>query len=93
MGAHLFNSIIGTPLELYYWRERDREVDFVLKKDKDMVLMEVKSGRRRDALLGMDVFTKKFGPCRKLLVGGDGMPVEEFFLADIEGFFGYARSS
>ena len=87
VGAHLFNSIIGTPLELYYWRERDREVDFVLKKDQDMVLVEVKSGRRKDALLGMDAFTKKFGPCRKLLVGGDGMAVEEFFLMQVEGFF------
>lgn len=28
-GAHLINSATGTGIELFYWRERGREVDFV----------------------------------------------------------------
>jgi hypothetical protein len=40
--------------------------------------MRVKSGRKREALPGMEAFDREFAPKRKLLVGGDGIPLEEF---------------
>ena len=45
---------------------------------KTTVANEVKSGRRRESLAGMEAFAKQFNPKRKLLVGGQGMPIEEF---------------
>jgi len=38
----------------------------------------VKSGRRRETLAGMDAFAGSFKGVRRLLVGGDGIALEEF---------------
>ncbi len=40
--------------------------------------IEVKSGRVRDALPGMAAFAEAFRPTRALLVGGDGIAVDDF---------------
>ncbi len=80
VGAHLINSAAGMGVELFYWRERGREVDFVLRSGKTVVAIEVKSGARKEGLPGMDAFDKAFQPQRKLLAGGDGIPLEKFML-------------
>jgi len=80
VGAHLINSAEGMGVELFYWRERSREVDFVLRSGKTVVAIEVKSGARKEGLPGMDAFDKTFQPQRKLLAGGDGIPLEKFML-------------
>lgn len=61
-----------------YWRDRNLEVDFVLHRGKTTVGIEVKSSRRRESLAGMEAFANQFKPRRKLLVGGQGIPLEEF---------------
>jgi hypothetical protein len=78
IGAHLFNSSLGTDISVTYWRERNHEVDFVLQKGKTVVAIEVKSGGRRESLPGMEAFTRQFKPQRQLLVGGQGIALEEF---------------
>jgi len=78
VGAHLLNSSFGSDIEVTYWRERSQEVDFVLRQGKTTTAIEVKSGRRSDALPGMEAFAKQFKPKRKLLVGGQGIALEEF---------------
>jgi hypothetical protein len=83
VGAHLLNSIAGTMLELYYWRERGQEVDFVLQSGRRIVPIEVKSGRAREGFPGMESFEKNFRPHRRLLVGGQGIPLDEFLAAPI----------
>lgn len=80
VGAHLLNTSAGTQVQVYYWRERNQEVDFVLRSGDALAALEVKSGRRRESLPGLERFSKAFGPQRKLLVGGQGIPVEEFLL-------------
>jgi predicted AAA+ superfamily ATPase len=78
VGAHLLNTSFGTNIALTYWRERNQEVDFILRQGKTTVAIEVKSGRRLESLAGMDAFDKQFKPKRKLLVGGQGIALEEF---------------
>lgn len=78
IGAHLFNSTSGTNISVTYWRERNHEVDFVLQQGKTVVAIEVKSGGRREMLPGMDAFVRLFKPKRQLLVGGQGIALEEF---------------
>jgi uncharacterized protein len=78
VGAHLVNGGIEGTCEVFYWRERSREVDFIVKSGRRITAIEVKSGRRRDALPGMEAFAAAFRPSRKLLVGADGIPVEDF---------------
>lgn len=79
VGAHLANSIVGTGAELFYWSSRNVEVDFVLTKGEKRIAFEVKSTRRPTMLPGLAAFEKEFGATTKLLVGGQGMPLEEFF--------------
>jgi len=78
IGAHLVNTSMGTKVEVFYWRERNKELDFVLRLGREVAAIEVKSGRRKESLSGMDAFSKAFRPKRKLLVGSQGIPVEEF---------------
>jgi len=78
VGAHLANAAAAGECELFYWRERNHEVDFVTRAGRWLTAFEVKSARTRDALPGMAAFSTAWKPQRQLLVGGDGIPVEEF---------------
>lgn len=83
VGAHLANAAADGSCEVSYWRERDREVDFVVRAGRTVTAIEVKSGRARDARAGMDAFAAAFAPQRSLLVGASGIPVEEFLGRDV----------
>lgn len=83
VGAHLHATHVTQPDCLYYWREDNREVDFVLASS-DLWAIEVKSGPARSVPSGIGAFSASHGPARKLLVGGGGVPVEEFLLGRIE---------
>jgi uncharacterized protein len=84
VGAHLLNSATQQQFKVYYWREHNKEVDFVLAKKKNVVAIEVKSGMKKTTLPGMTAFKNKFKPKRILLVGGEGIPLEEFFTNPVE---------
>jgi predicted AAA+ superfamily ATPase len=77
VGVHLFNHAVSERYNLYYWREGNREVDFVLKKGNKVIGLEVKSGASADNV-GMRLFNEKFHPNKMLLVGTRGIPYEEF---------------
>jgi predicted AAA+ superfamily ATPase len=80
IGAALMNGLRGENIELFYWSGRNREVDFVLSRRKSLVALEVKSGRRKVTLPGIEAFSKEFRVEKKLLVGAQGIPVEDFLL-------------
>jgi predicted AAA+ superfamily ATPase len=84
VGAHLANAAMTGACELFYWRDRNREVDFVVRAGKTVTAIEVKSGRAREALTGMEAFSEAFRPKRKLLVGGDGIALETFLSRPVE---------
>ena len=78
VGAHLANTAASGGCEVYYWREGNLEVDFVLRSGERLAAIEVKSGRVARSMPGMDAFRSTFDPGRCILVGGDGIPLEEF---------------
>ncbi len=78
VGAHLANAAVAGECDLFYWRDRNREVDFVVRGGRAVTAIEVKSGRTRSAQPGLAAFTESFKVRRTLLVGGDGIPIEEF---------------
>lgn len=88
VGAHLANASAGGVCQLYYWRERNREVDFVLRAGRRLVAIEVKSGRTPHALPGLSHFARAFAPTRTLIVGGDGIPLTEFLEKPVEHWLG-----
>ena len=77
VGAHLMNHALSENYQLYYWREGNSEVDFVLEKRGKLIGLEVKSGVRADQT-GMAVFAQKFKPEKVLLVGTGGIPYADF---------------
>lgn len=78
VGAHLLNASVGGVCELFYWRERNREVDFVVRRGRRLVAIEVKSGRTTPSFPGMESFAKLFKPDRLLIVGPGGISLERF---------------
>lgn len=84
VGAHLANAAAGGECELFYWRERSQEVDFVVRVGRAVIAIEVKSGRAPDAFPGLGAFAEAFKPKRTLLVGGDGISLEEFLTRPVQ---------
>ena len=93
VGAHLANAAAAGACELFYWREGDKEVDFVVRVGRRLTAIEVKSGRSRNAQTGLAAFADAFKPKRKLLIGGDGIPVEEFLARPVDHWVNSARSA
>jgi hypothetical protein len=78
VGAHLANAAACGECALYYWRERGAEVDFVVRSGRRVVAIEVKSTQAGRPGSGAGTFAAAFKPQRTLLVGGDGIALEEF---------------
>lgn len=83
VGAHLLNQADEYDYKLYYWRENNDEVDFVVESGEQQIAIEVKSGRR-STNNGLKVFSDKFHPQQSFVVGTDGIPVEEFLTWNME---------
>jgi hypothetical protein len=78
VGAQLANAALRGECTLHYWRERNHEVDFVVKAGRWLTSIEVKSGRAPQAHPGTAAFIEAFKPQRTLLVGGDGIALDDF---------------
>ena len=88
VGAHLANAAATGDCEVHYWRDRNREVDFVVSAGRTLVAIEVKSARAPETLPGMAAFSEAFHPERKLLVGGDGIDLGTFLSTPVERWLG-----
>ncbi|MDR0972038.1 MAG: ATP-binding protein [Bacteroidales bacterium] len=77
VGAHLINNAVSQRYNLYYWREGNNEVDFVIENKGKVIGLEVKSGSSSENK-GMSVFNERFHPDKLLLVGTGGIPYDEF---------------
>lgn len=83
VGAHLVNQAFKEKkLNLYYWREANSEVDFVLEYKKRIISLEVKTSKV-GSLAGMNAFAAQFHPEKSLVIGTGGIPWEEFLQLDV----------
>jgi uncharacterized protein len=87
VGAHLVNESYSSGYEVFYWREGQKEVDFVLKNGKTVVGIEVKSGHADRSQSGMEMFSREFAPKKLLLVGEEGIPLEQFLSNPVMKWF------
>jgi predicted AAA+ superfamily ATPase len=76
IGAHFVNAAPVAGFNVYYWRHRNEEVDFVLEKRSKIVALEVKTGAD-DNTSGMKAFKDQFNPDKILLIGKKGLPWQE----------------
>ena len=84
VGAHLVNDGKSKHIEVFYWLDRNREVDFILRLGKSITAIEVKSTAKSYTLPGMEIFCKTFEVKRRLLVGGQGISLDEFLVTPVE---------
>lgn len=77
IGAHLINYSLSEKFSLYYWRERNDEVDFIIERKGKVIAMEVKT-TAASSTSGMAAFQKQFKPSKILMIGKSGLPWQEF---------------
>lgn len=73
--GRLFELAIGAELgqqpgELFYWRERDAEVDFIYQDHRNPFAIEVKSGRKKSSK-GLTAFCKQVPQALRVIITPD----------------------
>lgn len=86
IGAYIISEAFVHRFEVYYWREGNDEVDFVLKKNQKIVAIEVKSNGETKTT-GMERFHKLFNPLATIVVGENGIQPELFLSMDLRKLF------
>jgi predicted AAA+ superfamily ATPase len=87
VGMHLLNGISDKGTKLNYWSGANKEVDYVLSQKGKVIAIEVKSSRKKAALPVISAFAKQFNVNKSLLVGAQGIPLEDFFTMTPEALF------
>ena len=82
VGAHLVNNC-----RVYYWRKDNYEVDYIATTGQQTLAIEVKSSNYRKKPVALEKFAQQFNVNRKLLVGGDGISIEEFLSTPVSYWF------
>lgn len=86
VGAYLVNQAFVHRFGVFYWRERNDEVDFVLRKKGSLIAIEVKGNAEKNTS-GIEKFKALFCPKSAFIVGDSGIPVEDFLSMNINKLF------
>ena len=86
IGAYLVSQSFVHRFEVFYWRERDDEVDFILRKKGSVIAIEVKSNAEKKTA-GLEKFKQLFQPKKAFIVGDGGISIEDFLSMDIRKLF------
>ncbi len=86
IGAYIVNEAFVHRFEVYYWRDGSNEVDFILKKNKKIAAIEVKSNNE-GYTQGLELFRSLFKPSVSFVVGDSGVKPEEFLCMNLRTLF------
>lgn len=86
IGAYLVSQAFVHRFEVFYWRDKDAEVDFILRKKGSVVAIEVKSNAEKRTE-GLDKFRQMFKPQAAFIVGDGGISAVDFLSMDIRKLF------
>jgi len=88
VGAALVAMAEQEGAEVFYWRDRQEEVDYVLRRGQNLVGIEGKSGKEIEALGRLQILRRRFPGIRLVVIGRekalDGVEqisLEDFFIA------------
>ena len=87
VGAYLVNQGDEEGVEVYYWREKNREVDFVLKKGNRLAAIEVISGHFSKTHSGLGAFQKQWPESKAWIIGKGGLQLSDFMKSRLEMLF------
>jgi hypothetical protein len=76
--GRIFETAVGAQLlqlpgDLYYWREKNLEVDFIYRYQGILYALEVKSGRRKSSK-GLNSFLERFPSASPVIITPDNFP-------------------
>lgn len=77
IGTHLINYSSTGVFGLFYWRQGNHEVDFIIKKGSQLIAIEVKSGNKLKSG-GINAASKQFDFTKTLLIGNEGLHWKDF---------------
>ena len=86
IGAWIVSQAFVHRFEVFYWRDRNDEVDFILRKKGTVIAIEVKSNAEKNTN-GLAIFRDAFSPKSAFIVGDGGIPAEEFLSLNIMSLF------
>lgn len=86
IGAYIVSQAFTKRFEVYYWRERNDAVDFILRKKDCIVAIEVKSNAESNTN-GLTTFKKMFSPNEAFIVGDGGISPADFLSMDLRTLF------
>ena len=86
IGAYLVSQSFIHHFDVFYWRERDFEVDYILRKNNTLIAIEVKSNAEKRTE-GLEKFRQLFNPKSAFIIGDGGISAEDFFTMDIRKLF------
>lgn len=88
IGAWLVSQSFIHRFDLFYWRDRNDEVDYILRKKGVVVAIEVKSNAEKNTR-GLNVFREKYKSDSAFIVGDGGISAEDFLTMDIRNLFSF----
>ncbi|OGI18505.1 MAG: hypothetical protein A3B68_07100 [Candidatus Melainabacteria bacterium RIFCSPHIGHO2_02_FULL_34_12] len=88
VGSKLYSLAMNSGGELFYWKERDYEVDYILKLGNKIYAIEVKSGISKKLPAALSIFKKRYGTASLITISNSktqkSEPVSNI---NIEDFF------
>lgn len=86
VGAALTPMLEQAGGELFYWRDRQDEVDYVIRYGQKLIGVEVKSGKASSDLSGLKIFKKRY-PEAECVVISTNNKYKDFKQLSLEDFF------
>lgn len=86
VGTHLINSARVNNFQIFYWREVNDEVDFIIQRGKNIIPVEVKIGKIKSHK-GLNTFSNKYNTSNAILISDDAFKWQEFLKIDVIDLF------
>ena len=87
--GRLIENAVGATLlnadeSVFYWSDRDKEVDFIVQRGNDILAIEVTAGGGHP-VPGLRTFQNRYPEARPVRIGGEraDLSIEEFFTRGI----------
>ncbi len=87
VGRELYALALAVGGELYYWRERNYEVDYVVRYGDRLLAIEVKSGVPGKTLSGLAAFKRRYPKAETVLLSPEADQATVYRYVSLESFF------
>lgn len=86
IGSCLLNQSRINSFDIFYWREGNDEVDFIIQKGKKAIPIEVKTAKAKN-YKGITKFTGKYKAYKNILISSEGLEWQDFLQLEADELF------